>query len=112
MTKDGYLEKQRIILVGDVIGRKTGDIEDLFDIDEYLALYNQAFSKALKADDLSGNDPIVTRIARHEGVDRFDHGRPADVLLRERETILSTLSEKTLKRFENLFTRINMTLET
>lgn len=112
MAKDGYLEKQRIILVGDVLGRKAGDIEDLFEIDEYLALYNKAFSKALKATDLQGNDPIVARIARHEGLGRFDHGRPADVLLREREAILSTLSEETLKRFENLFTRINRTLGT
>jgi len=57
-----------------------------------------------------GNDTIVARIAHHEGVERFHHGRPADVLLREREVILSTLSEDTLKRFENLFERINKTL--
>jgi hypothetical protein len=112
MAKDGYLEKQRIILVGEVLGRKTADIEDLFEVDEYLELYNKAFSKSLKATDLQGNDPIVARIARHEGVDRFDHGRPADVLLREREAILKTLSEETLKRFEDLFARINKTLGT
>jgi hypothetical protein len=57
-----------------------------------------------------GNDPIVARIARHEGVERYDHGRPADVMLREREAILSTLSEDTLKRFEDLLGRINRTL--
>ena len=110
MAKDGYLEKQRIILVGDVLGRKTGDIEDLFEEDEYLGLYNKAFGKAIKAKDLKGNDPIVARIARLEGVERFDHGRPADVLLREREAVLSTLSDDTLKRFEDLFERINNTL--
>ena len=110
MAKDGYLEHQRIILVGDVLGRKTGDIEDLFEEDEYLELYNKAFGKTLQAKDLKGHDPIVSRIARHEGVDRYDHGRPADVLLREREVVLSTLSENTLNRFENLFQRINKTL--
>jgi len=112
MAKEGYLEKQRIILVGDVLGQRTADIEDLFEVAEYIALYNKAFSKALQVTDLQGNDPIVARIARHEGLDRFDHGRPADVLLREREAILTTLSEATLKRFENLFTRINKTLGT
>ena len=66
--------------------------------------------KAIKPEDLKGNDPIVARIARHEGVERYDHGRPADVLLREREAILSQLSEDTLKRFEDLFVRINKTL--
>lgn len=110
MAKDGYLEKQRIILVGDVLGRKTGDIEDLFEEDEYLELYNKAFGKSIKAKDLKGNDPIVARIARHEGVERYDHGRPADVLLREREAILSALSEETLKRFADLFDRVNNTL--
>ena len=110
MAKDGYLEKQRIILVGEVLGRKTGDIEDLFEEDEYLGLYNKAFGKSIKTKDLKGNNPIVARIARHEGVDRYDHGRPADVVLREREAVLSTLSEDTLKRFENLFRRINETL--
>jgi hypothetical protein len=110
MAKDGYLEKHRIILVGEVLGRNTGDIEDLFEVAEYLSLYNKAFSKAIKAKDLKGNDPIVARIARHEGVGRYDHGRPADVLLREREVALSTLSAETLTRFENLFERINATL--
>jgi len=60
--------------------------------------------------DLKGTDPIVARIARMEGVERFDHGRPADVLLREREAVLSKLSDETLKRFERLFERINNTL--
>lgn len=110
MAKDGYLKKQRIILVGEILGRKTGDIEDLFQEDEYVGLYNKAFGKSLKTKDLKGDDPIVARIARHEGVERFDHGRPADVLLREREAVLSKLSEETLKRFEDLFGRINATL--
>lgn len=57
-----------------------------------------------------GPDPIVARIARSEGVERFDHGRPADVLLRAREGILSKLGEASLKRFEDLFARINKTL--
>lgn len=111
MAKDGYLEKQRIIVVGEVLGRKTGDIEDLFEEDEYLDLYNKAFGKTIKAKDLKGSDPIAARIARLEGVERFDHGRPADVLLREREAVLSKLTDKTLKRFEDLFGRINKTLE-
>ncbi len=110
MAKDGYLDKQRIILLGEILGRKTGDVEDLFEVGEYLGLYNKAFGKAIKATDLRGDDPIVVRIARLEGLDRYDHGRPADVLLREREALLSKLSEDTFKRFEQLFERINKTM--
>jgi predicted ATP-dependent endonuclease of OLD family len=110
MAKDGYLEQQRIVLVGEVLGRNGGDIEDLFEENEYLGLYNAAFSKALTVTNIKGDGPIVTRIARHEGVERFDHGRPADVLLRDRENVLSKLNDATLKRFEALFERINRTL--
>jgi predicted ATP-dependent endonuclease of OLD family len=110
LAKDGYLEKQRLILLHEILGTNGADIEDLFKEGEYLALYNKAFTKNLKSADLKGVDPIVTRIARYEGVQRYDHGRPADVLLRERESILKTLSEKTLKNFEKLFDHINKTM--
>lgn len=110
MAMDGYLDKERIILIGEILGRKTGDIEDLFAEEEYLELYNKAFGKAIEPKELKGSDPIVARIARMEGVERFNHGRPADVLLREREGVLTKLSERTLQRFEKLFKRINDTL--
>lgn len=110
LTADGYLAKKRVILVGDVLGRKFGDIEDLFSVPEYLELYNRAFGTSLTENDLKGDDPIVSRIARHISAERFDHGRPADVLLRERDSFLPKLGEETLKRFESFFERINRTL--
>lgn len=111
MAKDGYLEKQRIILIGDVLNHRTADIEDLFEVKEYLELYNKSFEKTLRPEDLNGTDPIVSRIARHGGIERFDHGRPADVFLRERDAFLPKLSEATLGRFEELFRRVNQTLD-
>jgi predicted ATP-dependent endonuclease of OLD family len=111
LAKDGYLEKQRLILLHEILDANGADIEDLFKEDEYLALYNKAFTKKLKGADLKGTDPIVTRIARHEGVDRYDHGRPADVLLRDRDAVLKTLSDETLKGFEKLFDHINKTIK-
>jgi hypothetical protein len=110
LASDGYLAAQRIILIGDVLTQRLADIEDLFGIDEYLDLYNRAFGASIAETDLLGSDPIVSRIARHIGKDRFDHGRPADVFLRERDVFLPKLSDSTLKRFEALFTRINSTL--
>ncbi len=110
LSKEGYLAKKRIILIGDVLGKAAGDIEDLFEVGEYLALYNKAFNASLSEQKLVGNDPIVSRIARHLGVERFDHGKPADVLLRDRDSFLKTISEKTFARFEQLFERINKTL--
>jgi hypothetical protein len=110
LAKDGYLEKQRLILLHEVLGKSGADIEDLFKEDDYLSLYNTAFTKKLNGADLKGTDPVVTRIARHEGVDRYDHGRPADIFLRDRDAVLKTLSDETLKNFEKLFDRINKTI--
>jgi len=110
MSQAGQLDKKRIILVGEVIGKRLGDIEDLFEPQEYLDLYNRAFKAKIKVSDLNGDDQIVSRIARHLGVERYDHGKPADVLLRERGEIIGKLSDATLKRFEDLFARINRTL--
>lgn len=110
LASDGHLAKQRIIMIGDVLGQRLGDIEDLFNVREYLDLYNRAFGASLTEGQLTGVDPIVLRIARHLGVDRFDHGRPADIFLRERDRILPSLSQETLGRFEALFDRINKTL--
>lgn len=111
MSAAGQLDKNRIILVGDQLGKRLGDIEDLFGVREYLDLYNRAFGASLNEQDVKGDDPIVARIARHTGVDRFDHGKPADVLLRDRDAVLDSLSEATLRRFEALFERINKTIK-
>ena len=110
LADQGILKRNRILTIGEITGTKLADIEDLFEVDEYLTLYNKAFGTAIKSADLVGSDPIVSRIARFIGVDRFDHGRPADTLLRTRDIFLQSLSVSTIDRFEALFKRINATL--
>ena len=110
LADQGFLAKTRIITVGQILGRKLGDIEDLFATEDYLKMYNGAFGKRLKSSDLTGEDPLVKRIARHEKVNRFDHGKPADWLLRHRDELLTSLSDETLDNFEKLFGSINATL--
>ncbi|RDH94373.1 MAG: hypothetical protein DIZ77_01615 [endosymbiont of Seepiophila jonesi] len=110
LANEGFLEHKRIIPVGTVIGRSDADIEDLFVVEEYLNLYNQTFSKSIESKDLQGTDRIVNQIARHEGIDEFDHGRPADVLLRNRDKMLPNLSKDTLDQFEQLNKLINETM--
>jgi predicted ATP-dependent endonuclease of OLD family len=109
LASKGYLKDKRIITIGEILSTKLADIEDLFDIDDYLRIYNKAFEKSHKSSDLAGTDPIVSRIARHESIARFDHGKSADYFLRNKIEILSKLSQITLSNFENLFERINKT---
>lgn len=110
LSDERVLEGKRIITIGQVVERAEADIEDLFAVSDYLALFNAAFGQSLSDSDLDGNDPIVRRIARKIGVDRFDHGKPADRFLRTRDQVLPTLSGKTCDNFEKLFERINRSL--
>ncbi len=109
LAKEGYLRDKCLVTVGEVLGRPAGDIEDLFVIDDYLLLYNTAFGKALDANDITGSDPVEPDNSPR-GVGSFDHGKPADALLRNRNDLLPKLSEATLANFEKLFLRLNATL--
>jgi len=111
LASEGYLADKRIITIGQVLGKRMADIEDLFSPGDYLSLYNRAFGTNHKVADLTGTDPIVSQIARIEGIERFDHGKPADLILRDRLSILPTLSKHTLENFEALFKAVNQTLE-
>ena len=109
MADRGLLERNRLVTVGQAASSKNADIEDLFTPGEYLLLYNASTQSALKVGDLPHGDRIVRRIAEHVGTD-FDHGIPADHLLRTKPDFLGHLSAGTLDRFERLFTLLNNTL--
>ena len=110
LSKRGYLERTRIITVGQILDKDSGDIEDLFTPEEYLNIYNASFGKNLNPSQITGDDPLIKRIARAEGLSRFDHGKPADWLLRHRDELLPSLSDQTLSNFEKLFMAVNATL--
>jgi len=111
MADKGILSKNKILNIGEIIKRKFCDIEDLFDVKDYLELFNRAFKKTVKLADLNENEPIVNQLARILNVDRYEHGIPADILLKHRDELLPTFSDKTFKNFERLFETINKTLE-
>lgn len=108
LAKAGFLKPKRLVAVAEVTGSSRADIEDLFEVDDYLALYNQAYGKAVRAADLPNGERIVERLREKEG--DFDPGRPADALLRLRDKLLPPLRPATRARFEELFRRINKTL--
>jgi predicted ATP-dependent endonuclease of OLD family len=109
LARKGYLKTKRIVTLNEITGSKLADIEDLFDPADYLNLYNDAFGKSIEISHLTGSDQIVNQLARYAGIDRFDHGKPASVFLRNRDKHLKDLSESSLSNFERLFDRINKT---
>lgn len=96
---DGRLKKSNVLSIDQFCTIKGADIEDLFDPDEYLAIYNAAFGRTVKIGLLKGSDRIVKRIERVEG--DFDHGRVAAHFLANQHKFLSKLSTDTIKRFED-----------
>jgi hypothetical protein len=111
MAANGILEENRIITIGQVLGRKFADVEDLFDSEDYLSFFNPACGQKLTPSDLKGADPITKQLARAMGLEgEYNHGKPADRFLRQRAEILPKLKKATLDNFEKLFQMVNATL--
>jgi hypothetical protein len=108
MIKMGLLKAERLTSVGEVSSIPGANIEDLFEPDEYLRLYNKAFATAIKLTSLKGTDSIVNRIERSHST--YDHLAPALALLKSLVEALPALSEATLSQFEKLFLLLNATL--
>ncbi len=90
--------------------KTTADIEDLFEKEEYIKLFNSAFDKEYpenKLTDLDNSiDTILKQINKVIGKDRFNHYRPANKL-NQLGVDKKYFDPKTLDRFEKMFVEIN-----
>ncbi len=100
-----------IIVCSDVSGTPTNaDIEDLFDVEDYLRLYNWAFTSDVKSTDLTDTtEPILRRLETLTGA-KFDHALPAHALTAHRVEFFGNIKPKTVERFGELFKLLNSTL--
>lgn len=110
-VKANSLNANMIVKVSDVDDvSSTGDIEDLFDIADYLRLYNWAFNKSLAVDNLpKTTEPILRKIETIEG--QFNHLLPASALTEHKDEFFATISKITNSRFSDLFSLLNSSLE-
>lgn len=87
----------------------TADIEDLFDVEDYLRLYNWTFNKSLSPSDLPNtSEPILRRIESLSG--KFDHALPAHTLTNRRNEFFQDVKPSSLDRFEKLCKLLNDTV--
>ena len=94
------------------IDSNKADIEDLFEKEEYLKIFNVAFSehKDLKVKDLDINTKqIISQINKALGIKNFNHYRPANEL-NKMSIDPSFFSSATLNRFERVFKAANSLL--
>ncbi|MEA2356394.1 MAG: hypothetical protein QOD61_2523 [Solirubrobacteraceae bacterium] len=88
---------------------RSADLEDLFELDDYLRLYNWAFAGNLTAKDVAGTaDPVLVRL--EAAVGRFDRARPAQALTEHGIEFFGRVDPRTVERFRKLFVRLNATL--
>lgn len=94
-------------------GYTRADLEDLFMKEDYLKLFNSAFSEHsdIKISDLDSKIPtIIQQINKQIGKDRFNHYRPANELVKLGVN-KDYFSSQTLDNFEKVFTEMNKQFE-
>ena len=106
----GLLASQRLVSVGQATQMAGSSVEDLFNPNEYIRLYNEAFRETLNVSDLTGSDSILRRLERHRG-SKFNHLSPAITLLNNRDVHLNRLADSTIERLQILFELLNSTLQ-
>lgn len=110
MIADKIIHKNKIRFFDEFLDDYTkADLEDLFVKQDYLNLFNSAFSEYadVNVTDLnSGVKQIIIQINQHLGVDRFNHYRPANELAKKGAD-KTLFSAETLDNFEKVFKEIN-----
>lgn len=109
LVKAKLINEKNIIIFSELVVKDNGDLEDMFEVQEYLTLYNAAFSRDLQESDIDNSKPILEEIVRVEEIKRLNHHTPANYFIRNPDTLI--FSEDTLARFENMYDRINKSLK-
>ena len=113
LIQDKIIKEKQIKFYHEYIERlDIADVEDMFEIDEYLCIFNEEFKKdynEISKNSIDNNKPIIPQINNILNIKRFNHYRPSRYL-----TALSVpndyFSSDTLNRFESLFKDINKLL--
>jgi hypothetical protein len=117
LRDNDQLARNGLVEIGEFTGGGDADIEDLFDRDFYLELVNRAYAGELPQPvtpaDLSPGDPRIVHAIegyfRQHGIadGKFNHYRPAAVLLREQASLVPRIADTTINRASRMFTRLN-----
>jgi predicted ATP-dependent endonuclease of OLD family len=99
------IKDKKIVFYHDILKTAFADVEDMFEVIDYLALYNGAFAKKITIDDIDATKPIMAQLKKKNGGRDFNHYLPASYYAKNVAAI--KLSNKTLDNFEILFKTLN-----
>lgn len=105
MVEQKIIADKKILYYHSIVGQAYADIEDLFDKEEYLVLFNGAFGKSVQISELDTNKPIMSQLKRLNGNKAFNHYSPANYMAKNIGSLV--FSDETIGRFEKLFAMVN-----
>jgi predicted ATP-dependent endonuclease of OLD family len=110
LIADKIIQKNKIHFFDEFLEtHDKADLEDLFVKQDYLNLFNSAFNEytEIKFSNLNQNiKQIIIQINKYLNIDRFNHYRPANELVKK-GIKKDDLSPETLNNFEKVFAKIN-----
>ena len=109
LIKGNIIKQKNVKFFDEYVESEKADIEDLFEKNEYLGLFNEAFTGDYKVElkDLDNKFPtILAQIGKVISKSHFNHYRPAR-LLASKGTDITFFSNETMNRFEQVFKDIN-----
>ncbi len=127
LYKSKLLKKNRVLTLSQFTDKRESDIEDMFETEFYLKLFNSEFERDLNSPILQSNllqsrdIKILTKISKYlekcplkrpenyplkRGV-KFNHFRPARYLVENCVGLKNEISQSTFERFESLFETLN-----
>ena len=109
LARKKLIQDKKIVFFDKFVGAEEADIEDLFEKEEYLRIFNSAFHEHedISIGDLNSDiSRIVLQINKFLNLPRYNHYRPANFLARSGAES-KDFSDKTLNRFEDMFKLIN-----
>ena len=108
MVTKNIIKIKNILFYHDILECDFADVEDMFSDEDYITLFNGAFSKMISLSDIDSSKPIMQQLKEQNGKKEFNHYTPADYLAQNVGSL--TLSDTTLDNFEKLFKSINKKL--
>ena len=102
------LKEKNLKFFHEFVDIEIANIEDIFTREEYLKFFNEAFTEYedISIDNIDKSKTIINEINRIIDKKRFNHFRPANLLLSKGYSV-KDFDSLTLERFEKIFIEIN-----
>lgn len=108
MVTEKLISEKKIVFYHEIVKKSFADIEDMFQTNEYLTLYNGAFGLNVHEEQIDKSKPIMNQLKHLNDNKSFNHYAPANYMAKSIETL--SFSDHTLTNFEKLFAEINKLL--